>query len=113
MRCYIPYIYIHVYTRFIDGVTMFRAIKTVARVDDEGASVSIRRQLTPPRNPDKTNGKLASHVGRNITHAATLSDYSDLRFFNTLSLRSLTGKDLCSRRELLGEREKLASIDEA
>lgn len=41
---YIPYIY----TRFIDGVTMFRAIKTVARVDDGGASVSIRRQLTSP-----------------------------------------------------------------
>lgn len=59
------YVYIYI-LEAIDGVTMFRAIKTVDRVDDGGASVSIRWQIDlATRNPDKTNGKLLSHVGRN------------------------------------------------
>lgn len=76
-------VYIYIYTRSIDGVTMFRAIKTVARVDDGGASVSIRRQLTSPPGIPIRRMERWSHVGRNIAHAATLfshqfKDYSDL-----------------------------------
>lgn len=80
---------------------MFRAIKTVDRVDDGGASVSIRRQIDlATRNPDKTNGKLLSHVGRNCNPRGhfVLSKIIIPIFHFALLIVEIVDDSLCSRK---------------